>query len=67
MDKLAFLLAPRFWKLFLLGVVTFAAAMANDLGVWNALVAGGTVWLGGSVGVRTIDRFGEKIGAKKAE
>mgnify|MGYP000209178893 CR=1 FL=1 len=54
----AFLKSVRFWKLFVVAVVQFLASQA----VVSTEVANGiSLILLGSVTVRTIDRFGEKV------
>ena len=62
--KLDFIKSPRFWQLFLVGLVAFAEEMSRTSDYWKALAIGITIWLGGSVTVRTIDRIGDKINNK---
>ncbi len=59
LEKLAFLKSVRFWKLTAASIVI----LLNLLEVIPAEVSTPLlVWLLGSVGIRTFDRFGEKIG-----
>jgi hypothetical protein len=52
-----FLKSVRFWKLFIVAAVGFAAGQ----GYVPQEVAGAVaVWLGGSVVVRTVDRFSDQ-------
>ena len=65
MERLAFLKSVRFWKLVIVAVLM---AMQTEgvipEGFMTALVTVVEVALGGSVVVRTIDRFSERVGQK---
>ena len=57
-DSLGFLTSTRFW-LMTLGVAT--AYVNGDLDLAQAIMT----FASGFVGIRTVDRFGEKVGAEK--
>ncbi len=61
MEKLAFLKSVRFWKLAGLAVVAMLHAYGTLTPEVAILIE--TI-LGGSITIRTIDRFGEKVGNK---
>lgn len=52
-DKLAFLKAPRFWALLLLSVAT---VLGNEGYISVGVVQAIHLFLGGFIGVRTLDR-----------
>lgn len=56
MAKFAFLGSVRFWKLFLIGASAAVEEYARTNSWQAALFAGLTIWLGGSVAVRTMDK-----------
>ena len=59
-DKFAFIYSPVFWQLFLVGVaVGLNFPYPNNVWVqgFSAMI---TVWFGGSVGVNTLNKRGEK-------
>ncbi len=59
--KFDFLNSPRFWKLFLVGLAAGIEEF-NRTHIWEqALLVGITIWLGGSVGVGTLDRATEVL------
>lgn len=61
MEKLAFLKSVRFWKLMALAIVAMLHAYNTLTPEISILLE--TI-LGGSITIRTIDRFGEKVGNK---
>ena len=60
-DKFAFLKSVRFWKLVGAGV---AFALTQEGVITATMLTLIETILLGSVAVRTVDRFGEKIGGK---
>jgi len=56
-----FLKSERFWKLFLVGLVAGGHAVYPDEKWVLFLSIAVGVWFGGSVAVRTVDRFSETI------
>lgn len=61
-DKLGFLKSVRFWKLALVAtLVTMQANGIIDEGVFGAIVQVIEYTLGGSVVIRTVDRFAESV------
>lgn len=57
-EKFAFLGSPRFWKLVIVAVFQILKTEGwIDASIADAI----TVLLLGSVGIRTLDRFGDKI------
>lgn len=56
MDKFAFLSSVRFWKLFIVSALQFAA---HQGWVPQDVALAVTIWLGGSVALRTVDKFSE--------
>ena len=60
-QKFNFLKSVRFWKLVLVG---FAFALYEVGGISQALLALIETVLIGSVAIRTVDRFGEKVSGK---
>ena len=64
-DKFDFLLSPRFWQLFLIGLTAgLNVPLPDNLWIKGLSVAVG-IWLGGSVIVKTIDRGTEVLSSKK--
>jgi len=61
MEKLDFLKSTRFWAL-VIGAVTLYLQSKGFIGE-SELTLIGTI-VAGFIGVRTIDRFGEKIGGE---
>jgi len=60
--KFEFLKSERFWKLGIIGLLAgLQVPLPGNPWVIGLGVAVG-IWFGGSVAVRTIDRFGEKLG-----
>jgi len=57
-----FLQSERFWQLFFVGLVGGLTFAFPDNKWAMALSVMVSLWFGGSVAVRTIDRFGEKTG-----
>jgi len=55
----SFIYSVRFWKLFVVGVLTGAAVLWPDSIVLKAIAVVFDTWLGGSVLVRTYDRAHE--------
>lgn len=55
----SFLSSVRFWKLFVVGALTGLFLVFPD-NIWlKAVDAMFAIWLGGSVAVRTVDKFNE--------
>lgn len=64
-DKLAFLTSTRFWKLVIIGILeALVAVSVIDAASLQALTDIVQLILGGSIAIRTVDRFGEKTGSK---
>lgn len=61
MEKLEFLKSTRFWAL-VIGAVTLYLQSKGVIGEAELTLIGTIV--SGFIGVRTIDRFGEKIGGE---
>ena len=61
MEKLEFLKSTRFWAL-VIGAVTLYLQSKGIIGE-SELTLIGTI-VAGFIGVRTVDRFGEKIGGE---
>jgi hypothetical protein len=64
-DRLLFLKSVRFWKLVVLAVLLGleqAGTVSSDLAL--ALTRVVELILGGSIMIRTVDRFGENVGTK---
>jgi len=61
MEKLEFLKSTRFWAL-VIGAVTLYLQSKGFIGE-SELTLIGTI-VAGFIGVRTVDRFGEKIGGE---
>ena len=57
-NKFAFLKSLRFWKLFIIALLQFLGSQGI---IDPSLATAISVWLGGSVLVRTVDRHGEKV------
>ena len=55
-SKFDFLLSPRFWQLFVVGVMAGLTFLFPDSREVQALAITLSTWLGGSVVVRTVDR-----------
>lgn len=63
-NKFMFLKSVRFWKLFIVAVAQFLSSQGIiDLTVANGL----SILLLGSVTVKTVDRFSEKLAERKTE
>lgn len=59
-SKFAFLASPRFWQLAIVGLMAgLSFALPDNVWVDAAAITIG-IWFGGSVTVRTVDRFGDK-------
>jgi len=64
--KLIFLTSTRFWKMVIIGVlVALQGEGVISGGLLEAITVIVEIALGGSVAIRTIDRFAEKVGAPK--
>ncbi len=58
--SLLFLKSERFWKLFLVGILTGLEVVFPGNIYLVAIATVFQVWFGSSVAVRTVDRFGEQ-------
>lgn len=58
MEKIdfSFLTSVRFWKLFLVGLTASLEEYSRTQSWQQALFVGISLWMGGSVAVRTIDK-----------
>lgn len=58
-SKFAFLTSPRFWQLFLVGLMAGLTFLYPESKEVQALAIMISTWLGGSVVVKTVDRITE--------
>ena len=64
-EKFAFLSSVRFWKLTAIGIlIALEAEGVIDGGVLETITRLLEIVLGGSIAIRTVDRFAEKVGGK---